>query len=296
VFAAAALRRKGTTSARLTRKRSWPAGFAHRGASAWAPENTLEAFREAVEAGARGLEFDVHMALDGEIVVLHDSTVDRTTDGSGPVDRMPLAELKKLDAGYRFTLDGATYPYRGRRVLVPTLAEVFREFPEAVVNFEIKERRTGIEEAVLHEIRKSGAEDRALVAAEKYGVIRRFRKVTGGTIPTAASRFEIGVFYLLSWLRLEHLMRPAYDALQVPVRHRGLEVATRRFLDAAHSRGVRVDVWTVDDPVEMRRLLDLGADGIMSNRPDLLLRVLEARRNEAQAPITSAAETTPKIV
>ncbi len=83
MFAAAALRRKGTTSARLTRKRSWPAGFAHRGASAWAPENTLEAFREAVEAGARGLEFDVHMALDGEIVVLHDPNVDRTTDGSG---------------------------------------------------------------------------------------------------------------------------------------------------------------------------------------------------------------------
>ena len=296
VFVAFALRKKRAPSDWLAPGRDWPAGFAHRGASAWAPENTLEAFREAVEVGARGLEFDVHMALDGEIVVLHDPTADRTTDGLGPVDGMPLAELKALDAGYRFTLDGATYPYRGKGVRIPMLAEVFREFPEAVVNFEIKERRTGIEEAVLWEIRKANAGGRVMVAAEKYGIIRRFRKVSRREIPTAASRIEIGVFYLLSRLRLEYLMRTPYDALQVPIRHRELEFATRRFLDAAHARGVRVDVWTVDDPAEMRRLLDLGADGIMTNRPDLLSRVLEERRSGDQATATSAAETRPNSV
>ena len=282
VFAAVVLRRKRTPPERLTRELEWPVGFAHRGASAWAPENTPEAFRVAVEEGARGLELDAHMTLDGEIVVLHDPTVDRTTDGSGPVSAMTLSELKSLDAGYRYTLDGVTHPYRGRGVRVPTLAEVFREFPEAAVNLEIKVRRPGIEEAVLREIRTSGAVERALVAAEKHRVIRRFRKVSGGTIPTAASRAEIGVFYSLSRLRLERLVRLAYEALQIPVRHRELEVATRRFFDAAHARGVRVDVWTVDDPAEMRRLLDLGADGIMTNRPDLLTRVLEESRSEAR--------------
>lgn len=296
IFATVALRRKRNSTEGFVRKRGWPAGFAHRGASALTPENTLEAFRMAVEAGARGLELDVHMTRDGEIVVLHDSTVGRTTDGSGPIRAMSLAELKTLDAGYRFTLDGVNHPYRGRGIQAPTLAEVFREFPEAVVNFEIKERGAGIEEAVLREIQNADAEKRTLVTAEKYDVIRRFREVSAGTVPTAASRLEIGVFYLLSRLRLEHLLRPAYDALQVPVSHRGIELVTRRFLDAAHARGVRVDVWTVDDPAEMRRLLDLGADGIMSNRPDLLARMLEERRNEAQAATTSAAETTPNSV
>ena len=105
----------------------WPVNLAHRGASASAPENTLEAFRLAVESGAGGLEFDVHMTSDGEIVVLHDPTVDRTTDGTGPVSGMSLAEVRRLDAGYRFASEGAN-PYRGKGVRVPTLAEVLREF------------------------------------------------------------------------------------------------------------------------------------------------------------------------
>lgn len=151
-----------------------------------------------------------------------------------------------------------------------------------MMNFEIKQRQAGIEEAVLRELRASGAGGRALVAAEKHDVMRRFRKASGGKIPTAASRFEVGVFYFLNRLRLAWLAFPAYDALQVPVSHRGMEIATRRFMDAAHSLGVRVDVWTIDDPAEMRRLFDLGADGIMSNRPDLLVRVLEKRHAEAQ--------------
>ncbi len=256
--------------------RGWPVNLAHRGASASAPENTLEAFRLAVESGAGGLELDVHMTRDGEIVVLHDPTVDRTTEGTGPVSGMSLSEVRRLDAGYRFASDGA-HPYRGKGVLVPTLAEVFREFPEVVVNMDIKEHRPGFEEAVLREIWAAGAGGRTLVASWDFGTIRRFRRLSGGRVPTAASRFEIGAFYVSSRLRLERLLRPAYDALQVPVRHRGLELVTRRFLDAAHDRGVRVDAWTIDEAGEMRRLLDLGVDGIMSDRPGVLEEVLRER-------------------
>lgn len=256
--------------------RGWPVNLAHRGASASAPENTLEAFRLAVESGAGGLELDVHMTRDGEIVVLHDPTVDRTTEGTGPVSGMSLSEVRRLDAGYRFASDGA-HPYRGKGVLVPTLAEVFREFPEVVVNMDIKEHRPGFEEAVLREIWAAGAGGRTLVASWDFGTIRRFRRLSGGLVPTAASRFEIGAFYVSSRLRLERLLRPAYDALQVPVRHRGLELVTRRFLDAAHDRGVRVDAWTIDEAGEMRRLLDLGVDGIMSDRPGVLEEVLRER-------------------
>ena len=287
VFAA----RRGAGTRASTR--DWPVNFAHRGASGLAPENTLEAFRIGVEAGARGLELDAHMTLDGEVVVLHDPTVDRTTDGSGAVAEMPLADLRRLDAGYRFSLDGgSSYPYRGRGLRIPTLAEVYDEFPGAFLNIEIKEARPGIEEAVLRVIRDAGARGRTLVVSNRHGVVRRFRRLAGDDVSTGASRREITEFYLWSRSRLEGLRRPAYDALQVPVEHRGIPLITPRFIQAAHARGVRVDAWTINDPAEMRRLLELGVDVIMTDRPDLLARVLD--EGGTYAKITSTAEAAPK--
>lgn len=268
--------RKG---AARTLRTDWPMDFAHRGASLRAPENTLEAFRAAVEAGAAGLELDVHMTRDGRIVVVHDATVDRTTDGSGAVREMTLEEIRVLDAGYRFSPNGgSSYPYRGRDLRVPTLEEIFHEFPDSAVNVEIKEARPGIERAVLSVIEEAGAEGRTFVASGKHEVIERFRRASGGGIPTAASRREVRTFYLLSRLRLEGLLRPPYEALQVPVSYRGVRLVTPRFVEAAHDRGVRVDVWTIDDPSEMRYLLDLGVDVVMTNRPETLVGVLEERR------------------
>src|SRR5918994_6298404 len=122
-----------------TVKGEWPVNLAHRGASALAPENTIDAFRLAVEAGAGGLELDVHMTRDGHIVVIHDATVDRTTNGSGAVSEMTLAKLRGFDAGHTFSPDGdPTRPYRGKGVRVPTLVEILEEFPELPVNIEIK--------------------------------------------------------------------------------------------------------------------------------------------------------------
>jgi glycerophosphoryl diester phosphodiesterase len=262
-----------------TTRSDWPVNFAHRGASARAPENTLEAFRLGVEAGAGGLELDVHMTRDGEMVVIHDATVDRTTDGSGVVAGMTLDELRGLDAGYRFSPDGGrTHPYRGRGLRIPTLAEVYEEFPVASVNIDIKEPQPGAEGAVLRVIRNAGAEERSLVVSDDHAVVRRFRRVSGGHISTGASRPEIATFYISSRLRLERLVHPDYEALQVPVDHRGITLVTPRFVRAAHSRGVRVDVWTINDPGEMRRLLDLGVDVIMTDRPETLAGVLEAHQ------------------
>jgi glycerophosphoryl diester phosphodiesterase len=265
----------------------WPRNVAHRGASAVAPENTLEAFQQARKAGAGGLETDVHLSRDGRVVVLHDSTLDRTTNGSGAVLDKTLQELRSLDAGYLFTPGGvpdegvvpgaADHPYRGRGVRIPTLREVLEEFPEMTVNLDIKEATPGIEEAVLTEIDRASARERVLVASKEGAVISRFRRLSGGEVATAASRWEIARFYALSLLRLEELADPPYEALQVPVEHRGIELATGRFVEAAHYRGVRVDVWTIDELEEMSRLLTLGADSIMTNRPGELRRVLESR-------------------
>lgn len=251
----------------------WPVNFAHRGDSAHAPENTLESFRRAVRAGAEGLEIDVHMTRDGRIVVIHDNTLERTTDGTGYVRNKTLAEIKQLDAGYRF-MRNDSYPYRGEGLRVPTLEEVFREFPGVAVNIEIKEDQPKVEEAVLHAVREAGAQKRILVAAQRHAVIKRFREVAGEEISTSASGREIRTFYLLSRLGLQNLLRPDYDALQIPDSYRGVKVATPKFIEAAHSRGVRVDVWTIDEPDKMRRLLDLGVDVIMTNRPGTLQEVL----------------------
>lgn len=274
-FAVAVLRKV----VRRRANREWPTNFAHRGASLIAPENTLEAFRLAARSGAGGLELDVHMTSDGRIVVIHDDTVDRTTEGTGLVRRMTLHEIRNLDAGYRFTPDGGTaYPYRGKGVRVPELGEVLREFPDHKVNIDIKEEQPGVEEALLETIRGTDAKDRVLVVSEMTSVVERVRELAGNSISTGASRKEIRDFYRLSRLRLEFLARPPYDALQVPVEYGGREVVTPRFINAAHDRGVRVDVWTIDEPDEMRRLLDLGVDVIMTNRPEVLEGVLGGRR------------------
>ena len=127
----------------------WPVNFAHRGGAKIAPENTLEGFREGLRVGAGVLELDVHATADGTVVVHHDEKVDRTTDGSGAIREMTLADVRRLDAGYRFTPDGGrTYPYRGEGVRIPTMEEVYREFADVPINVEIKGKRPGIEEAV----------------------------------------------------------------------------------------------------------------------------------------------------
>lgn len=234
------------------------------------PENTLASFRAAVEAGADGLELDVWLTRDGQPVIMHDPTVDRTTDGSGPVSGMTLEGIRRLNARARSGVDG--------RFPVPTLAEVLEELPGPTVNIDIKDgTRRGAEAAVLGVLGKANATGRVLVVSKHHGVVRRFRRLAGSEVATGASRPEIGIFLILSALWLERLARPAYVALQVPPRYGAVPIVTPRFVAAAHSRGVRVDAWTIDEPGEMRRLLDLGVDAVMTNRPETLAEVLLAR-------------------
>ena len=255
--------------------RDWPVNLAHRGASASAPENTLEAFRLAVRSGAGGIELDVHLTRDGYPVVIHDPNLDRTTSMSGAVAEVGLDEVRGADAGYSFSPDGGkTYPYRGLGLQVPTLAEVLRECPGVAVNIDMKADRPGIEAAVLGVLRRLEAAERALVVSSRFGAVRRFRAISEGRISTGASRWETAVFLLASNLRLERLLVPDYDALQVPPKHRGIPLVTRRFVRAAHARNVRVDAWTINEKEQMRRLLDLGVDVIMTDRPEKLAEVL----------------------
>ena len=232
-------------------------------------------FEGAVGLGCRYLETDAHLTKDGVLVGIHDATVDRTTDGSGLVRALPLAELKRLDAGYRFSPDGGlTYPHRRQGVTIPTLADVVEAFPQACLNIDLKRHDAAMVEAMAAFIEECGLHDRLLIASFDDGIIKAFRRRTEGRVATAAAGWETRRFWLASRLGLTRLMRPAYDALQVPPRFGRLTVVDRGLMAAAHGRGLQVHVWTVDEAAEMRRLMALGVDGIMSDRPDLLMEVL----------------------
>jgi glycerophosphoryl diester phosphodiesterase len=256
--------------------RGWPINFAHRGGAKVVPENTIEGFREGFAMGAEVVECDVHASAEGAIVVIHDAVVDRTTDGTGPVDEKTVPELQRLDAAYRFSADGGlTFPWRAKGVRIPTLEALYQAFPDAPFNIEIKGRRSGIEEAVFTQIEAAGATARTLVVSDSRGTISRFRRVSQGKVATASSTVELLIYWLLHVLHLGSLYEPPFQALQAPEKFKGvLPVVTRRFVRKAHDRGLRVDVWTIDDEAAMRRLLSFGVDGIMTDRPDVLTGVL----------------------
>jgi glycerophosphoryl diester phosphodiesterase len=247
-----------------------PLLIAHRGGGKLAPENTLSAFQPAVEEwGADMLELDVRLTRDRHVVVLHDDTVDRTTDGSGAVADMSLEELRELDAGYHF-LDLAGRPaFRGRGVRVPTLRELFEACPNVWLNVEIKEAT--VAGPLLELIRDCGEGNRVLVAgaSEKN---RSNARGHGG--PLGASGRQIALFSLLCRLPGRRGYTPRADVLQVPEIWRGHRIVSPRFIQEAHRRNIPVHVWTVDEPEDMRRLLAWGVDAIMSDRPDLLSEVL----------------------
>jgi glycerophosphoryl diester phosphodiesterase len=253
----------------------WPMSFAHRGGAKVVPENTIEGFREGLDMGDAVIELDVHASADGVVVVIHDPEVDRTTDGTGPVAEKTLAELQALDAGHNFTRDGgASYPWRGRGVRIPTLADIYRTFPDRPINIELKGKRPGIEDELARVIEEVGGQDRTLVVTDRRGPIRRFRRASRGSVATAASIGEFAVFLILALLRLSDLYNPPFQALQPPEKYKGVRIVTRWLVREAHRQGLRVDVWTIDEEPAMRRLLSFGVDGIMTDRPDILAGVL----------------------
>lgn len=256
-----------------------PIFFAHRGGALLAPENTLVAFENGVALGADALELDIQQTRDGELVVIHDTTVDRTTDGTGPIAAYTLDELRRLDAGYRFTPDGGqTFPFRGQDISIPTLRDVFERFPALRVNIDLKESDEGRERRLWALIQELAAEDRVLVASgDLHAPIVRFRRLSAGRVATSASSQEVRNFVLACACWSTRWLRPSYNALQVPETHRKVRIVSLRAIEAAHRLGLDLHVWTVDDASTMRRLLDWGVDGLMSDRPDVLANVLSAR-------------------
>lgn len=251
-----------------------PLVIAHRGGAGLWSENTLHAFERAAALGVDVIETDVRATSDGELVVFHDDNVNRTTDGAGPLGALTLAELKKLDAAYRFSTDGGkSFPLRGRGVTVPTLREVFAALPRMRFNIEPKRGAPSLAAPLCRLIREHDMTDKVLVASFTGSTIEEFRRECP-EVATSASTGEVASFLSLHEAGLAASYSPAMQALQVPERAGVLRVLTRDFVESAHGRNLRVHAWTINDDGDMRRLVEMGVDGIMTDYPDRLMRVL----------------------
>jgi len=254
--------------------------IAHRGGRSLGPESTLYTFQRALDMGVDVLEVDIRTTKDGEPILLHDRTVDRTTNGTGPANNFTLAKLKTLDAGYRWSPDhGQTFPLRGKGITIPTLAEVFKTFPHARINIEIKESHSKDISRLCRLIRTYQKTDQVMVASFDVSRLTKFRAQCPKVATSTGAR-EAFLFYGLQLAHLENLYSPKAQALQVPEYYGNRQVVTLRFLEAAHNRNMRVHVWTVNDTQSMQQLIDMGVDGIMTDYPERLIELLDRDVNK----------------
>ncbi|MEO7193003.1 MAG: glycerophosphodiester phosphodiesterase [Vicinamibacterales bacterium] len=246
------------------------AAIAHRGGSRLRPENTMSAFAHAASLGVDAIECDVHLSRDDELMVIHDPTLERTTDGRGPVSACTARELAELDAAYHFTdADGGSF--RGAGVTIPTLPAVLRQFPGMPFIVEIKGADIRAAGRVWDVIREAGAESRVIVGGFSLGVLQAIRERAGHLVTSASSR-EVQAALRRAWIWMGP-GRHRYQLFQVPVQLKGRPVLTQGFVRAARRAGVPVQAWIVDDPNQMRRLIGWGVTGLISDRPDLAVAV-----------------------
>jgi glycerophosphoryl diester phosphodiesterase len=254
-----------------------PLVIAHQGGDGIRPGDTMVAFEHAVQIGADVLEMDAHITKDGQMVLMHDEKVDRTTDGTGLIEDLSLAELKQLDAAYKWSNDdGKTFPYRGQGIQVPTLEDLFQKFPDMRYVIEIKLTENPIDKPLCDLLRQYNMQDKVVIASFHDEAMRRFRE-TCPEVATSASRGEVTKFVLLGKIFLSGLVTPQYESIQPPYdpeESMNIPIMTKRFIRESHAKNIAVEPWTVDDPALMKQYIEWGVDGIMTDRPDLLLEIL----------------------
>ncbi len=254
-----------------------PQVFAHRGGRALGPENTIEAFERGLRAGADGLELDVRLSADGQPVVIHDATLDRTTDAVGPVRRRTAAELARVDAAARFEQEGRL-PLCGTGIGIPTLAEVLDRFPDRRVIIEMKDNLTELGEAVARLVRRANAVERVCAAGFGPLPLRAARRLLP-EMATSACQSEVRMALYRSWA-MWPVKRPPYQGYQVPESAGRLRVVSPRFVRHARDAGLQVQVWTVDHEADMRRLLEWGVHALITDRPDVAAEIVGQRRKD----------------
>ena len=250
--------------------------IAHRGGGLLAPEETIVAFQNAIDIGTDVLEMDVHATVDGVIVLCHDATIDRTTNGTGMIKEITFKELQGFDAGYRYTPDGgATYPYRGQGLIIPALEEILTAFPDWYFSIEIKQHDPSIVDDVLRILAETGIEEQVVIASAFDDVLMEIH----GKNPNLITSFGANEIWTFSNLEPEDEAKyflPG-EILQVPVSQGTLEIVTPDLITRANRFNLKVHVWTINDPVEMQRLIDMGVDGIITDDPATLETIIIER-------------------
>lgn len=250
--------------------------IAHRGGRVEAPEATLEAFHSAVKIGVDALEMDLHGTLDGAVVVIHDASVDRTTNGTGLVEDLTLDEIQALDAGYKFTHDrGETFPFRGQGVRVPTFDEVLETFPDRFMNVEIKFEGPSIIAQVVDALERHDMKDKVLIASFDATIAADFRAAAPDVL-TAFSLAEGVTFFGLT-AEQEATYEPPAEFLQVPPSLGEVAVLTPEFIARARHFGLKIHVWDVFGADQMNEIIDLDVDGLIVDDPETLENILEER-------------------
>jgi glycerophosphoryl diester phosphodiesterase len=257
---------------------SRPLVYAHRGGAALRPENTIAAFDHGLSLGADGLEFDVHLSSDGVVVVHHDETLERTTNGRGRVAAHTAAALAALDAGCRFRSADGSRPFQGTGCAIPQLRDVLRRYPAIRLIIELKSADPQLARRTVDEVRAAGAIDRVALGSFYTSALRAVRAYEP-RIATGAAREETRWALYRSWISWP-LRNTAFREFQVPECSGRTTIVTPAFIAYAHRAGLPVKVWTVDERRDIDRLLDWGADAIISDRPDVAVAAVEARYGE----------------
>ena len=251
-----------------------PLVFAHRGGCLLGPENTIPAFERGLAAGADGVELDVRLSRDGVPMVIHDPTLERTTDAEGPVAERTAAQLAKVDAAHRFQREGH-FPQRDRGIRVPTLAEVLSRFSRTRVIIELKDDTAELGAAVATVIQAARAEDRVCTA----GVGARAARTVRAMLPrvaTSACLSEVRMALYRSWFGVSVARSARYRGFQVPERSGRHRIVSPSFIKAAHAAGAFVQVWTVDNRDDCLRLLGWGVDGLITDNLDVAISARDA--------------------
>ncbi len=242
--------------------------YAHRGSSLLAPENTLQAFELARSYGADVMEIDVRLSRDGQVIVIHDEWVDRTCNGHGRVRDLLLSDLKQLNAGYHFTdLDGASW--RDRGVKLSTLSELFEQLPNTPINIDIKDQLPEAADAVASVIEQCDRVSSSNVGSFHFSTLTQFRQRLP-SVTTAAGQSEVAKLYFQRGL----YKQLPFEYLQIPTSYIGLPLATRRFIQHAKKRDIKIVYWTINELHKMQLLIDLGASGFVTDRVDIAAKLL----------------------
>jgi len=246
--------------------------YGHRGACAEQPENTMESFQRAVEIGVAVIETDVHQTRDGHIVVSHDPTGERAAGVDKAIRDCTLREVQSWDVGHYFRSMAGAHAHADKRLCMPTLREVLETFDTMRFNIDIKQTRPNMVESIVTLLRETGAEERTTLASFDTANMKQVRRL-GFAGETVLARDEVLAFLAMP-VALFRALDIGADAIQAPLRAGPLDLASRRFIAKCHAANLRIDYWTINDPIEAQVLLDRGADGIMTDDPALIAPVM----------------------